>query len=509
MLIISFNVIGSELSYHNMLRIVFDLAEEERESLALHLPPIEDEEVFKDTVRDLLRGEIFHFTSPMNDLFERLKGGSCHPRVSRYREGLKYLQRKEHYHLLRHYHNHMVCLFVEMQKQWENCPDADIDERLGVWDRFQTQPLPLSKPKRVVRKPGTIRRVKASIEAGPQRIIPEVGLKMKAVEQPKKGKFLMKGRSEVGALAPSKKRSGFVEPAAGSKGVLKIKSLTKDRSEGPSKRVVDIEKIERAEQQEEPVRIPKPRPKGVLKLMPKGRSILKKTASLAVKGKAPVTEIKREEVNELVEDEYEEEPFLPFEQEVITSPLELYIPLHETFVEKKTKQKIPGGKKRKMADIGSGTTEGEKVVRRKKKKNQIQEVEKQHVPSEMPETHVDELSPFEDTKLLVEKAKRRREPKMKVHRKKKIDEITKEPEVIVVEENRAVEDDFRPSDEIDEKHFDLHVDEDQVDQSKEEVGIKPKKRTKKKPKAEVLMTSPGGSSPHAGKLNLYSVTCYT
>lgn len=465
----------------------------------MHLPPIEDEASFKDTIRDLLGGEIFHFTSPMANLFDRLKGGLCHPRVSRYREGLKYLQRKEHYHLLRHYHNHMVSLFVEMQKQWENCPDADIDERLEIWDRFQTQPLPLPKPKRVVRKPGTVRRVKANVEAAPQRRIPEVSLKMKAIELPQKGKFLIKGRSEVGALGPSKKKPAVLEPGTGSKGVLKIKALVKDRSEVLSKRIVDIDKVERAEQ-EEPVRVSKPRPKGVLKLMPKGKNVLKKTASLSLKGKAPVTELKKEEVNNVIEDEFEEETFLPFEREVITSPLEPYSPIRETFVEKKSKHMSLGeSKKRKMIDIGGGTMDGEVVVKKKKKKKQSRELKEQHVPLEAPEALADDLSPFENAKPPVEKGKRSGETKKKPHRKKKIEEITKEPEVIVVEENRAVEDDFRAIDEVDEKLFDLPVDEDQADQVKEDVGIKPKRKSKKKPKADMLMTSPGMSSPHAGK----------
>lgn len=467
--------------------------EEERESLAMHLPPVEDEEVFKDTIRDLLGGDIFHFTSPMADLFDRLKGGLCHPRVSRYREGLKYLQRKEHYHVLRRYHNHMVSLFVEMQKQWENCPDADIDERLEIWDRYQTEPLPLPKPKRVVRKPGTVRRVKASVEAAapPRRIAPEVvvpPLKMKAIELPKKGKLSMKGRSEVGVLAPSKKKP---EPVIGSKGVLKIKTLPKD---APFKRIVDVEKVE----QEEPVLVVnKPRAKGVLKLMPKGKSVVKKTASLSVKGKAPVTEIKMEQVNDVMENDYEDEHTLPFEAEVITSSLEPYMQVRDTFEEKKPKVKSAGeSKKRKVLDIGGGEMEVEAIVKKKKKKVKEQLID-------LPEAFVGELSPYEAPKPPVEKGKRSGEPKKKPHRKKKIEEITKEPEVIIVEENRAVEDDFRPSDDIDEKPYDLLVDEDHVDQIKEEVGLKPKKRSKKKPKAEVLMTSPGMSSPHAGESNLH------
>lgn len=482
------------------LSFVFSVwIEEERESLALHLPPVEDEEVFKDTIRDLLGGDIFHFTSPMADLFDRLKGGLCHPRVSRYREGLKYLQRKEHHHVLRRYHNHMVSLFVEMQKQWENCPDADIDERLEIWDRYQTEPLPLPKPKRVVRKPGTVRRVKASVEAAaparriaaPEAVMPP--LKMKAIEMPtKKGKLSMKGsRSEVGALGPPKKK--IPEPVIGSKGVLKIKTLPK---EAPYKRIVDVEKVE----QEEPMQVVnKPRAKGVLKLMPKGKSVVKKTASLSVKGKSPVTEIKMEQVNDVMENDYEDEHTLPFEAEVITSSLEPYMQVRDTFEEKKPRVKSAGeSKKRKVIDIGGdGEMESEAIVKKKKKKVKEQLID-------LPEAaFVGELSPYEAPKPPVEKGKRSGEPKKKPHRKKKIEEITKEPEVIVVEENRAVEDDFRPSDDLDEKQYDLPFDEDHVDQIKEEVGLKPKKRSKKKPKAEVLMTSPGMSSPHAGELNLH------
>lgn len=52
----------------------------------------------QDTLDKLLKGANFNFGSPMHELWERLQGGECSPRVARYAEGLLYLQKKEHTH---------------------------------------------------------------------------------------------------------------------------------------------------------------------------------------------------------------------------------------------------------------------------------------------------------------------------------------------------------------------------------------------------------------------------
>jgi nuclear factor related to kappa-B-binding protein len=438
----------------------------------------------------------------------------------------------------------MVSLFVEMQKQWENSPDADIDERLEIWHRFQTQPLPLPKPKRVVRKPGTVRRIKVGVDVGPKKRVPERVLervpervperipervpervqeripervpervpeanpKLKIIEPPKKGKLVMKGsRSEVGALAPpAKKKYAMLEPTPRSKGVLKIKTILKERaegrSEGPSKRLVDLEITE-------PLRVNKPGPKGVLKLVSKSKGVLKKTASLAVKGKAPVTESKKEELYELTEDEYEEEPFMPVEIEALSPlPVQPKVISGEGSGEKKPKRNPPSeGKKRKTIELGGGVPEGE-VVLKKKKKKKIKEIRDEIVPLEVLETFMNESPVHEDIKAPVDKGKKLGESKKKPHRKKKIDEIPEEPESFVVTENRAIEDDFRASDDFDDKPLEAAVEEDQVDSIKEEVEAKPRKRTKKKPKAEKApITSPGESSPPAGQRTFSAIMC--
>lgn len=112
------------------------LTEDERESLFALLPSM-GEESYRCTLKELLAGEIFHFTSPLTDLFERLKGGLCNPQVARYHDSLKYLQRKEHYHRVRKYHNSMVNCFVEMQNIWQNQPSAHTEERLEMWNSWK------------------------------------------------------------------------------------------------------------------------------------------------------------------------------------------------------------------------------------------------------------------------------------------------------------------------------------------------------------------------------------
>lgn len=68
---------------------------------------------------------------------------------------------------------------------------------------------------------------------------------MKVIELLKKGKFLIKGRSEVGVLVFLKKKLVVLEFVIGLKGVFKIKILVKDCLEVLLKRIVDIDKVER------------------------------------------------------------------------------------------------------------------------------------------------------------------------------------------------------------------------------------------------------------------------
>ncbi|XP_024529356.1 uncharacterized protein LOC112345898 [Selaginella moellendorffii] len=126
----------------------FYLSEEEREQLMAFMPPEIDQEAFATTLKELLSGtsNIF-FGNPMAQLFESLKGGHCQPNVVQYSDGIKCLQRKEHYQLLRKYHNSMVSSFVEMQKLWEEYPDVEIEGRLEIWRKWKDTKVKPQLPK--------------------------------------------------------------------------------------------------------------------------------------------------------------------------------------------------------------------------------------------------------------------------------------------------------------------------------------------------------------------------
>ncbi|XP_077212992.1 uncharacterized protein LOC143880483 [Tasmannia lanceolata] len=105
------------------------LTEEERFSLAEYLPDM-DQETFMRTLKELFSGSNFHFGSPLNALFNQLKGGLCEPRVSLYRQGLNFFQKRKHYHLLCKYQNSMVSSLVRIKDAWGDCVGYSIEERL-------------------------------------------------------------------------------------------------------------------------------------------------------------------------------------------------------------------------------------------------------------------------------------------------------------------------------------------------------------------------------------------
>ncbi|XP_042482932.1 uncharacterized protein LOC122063290 [Macadamia integrifolia] len=114
------------------------LTEEERFSLAEFLPDM-DQETFMRTLKELFSGSNFHFGSPVAMLFDMLKEGLCEPRVTLYRRGLNFFQKREHYHLLRKYQNLMVSNLIQIRDAWENCAGYSIEERLRVLNIMRSQ----------------------------------------------------------------------------------------------------------------------------------------------------------------------------------------------------------------------------------------------------------------------------------------------------------------------------------------------------------------------------------
>ncbi|KAF7840335.1 Nuclear factor kappa-B-binding protein [Senna tora] len=114
------------------------LSEEERFELAKYLPDM-DQEDFVRTLMDLFTGCNLHFGSPIKKLFEMLKGGFCEPRVALYKEGLNFIQKRQHYHLLRKHQNNMVSNLCQIRDAWLNCRGYSIEERLRVLNIMRSQ----------------------------------------------------------------------------------------------------------------------------------------------------------------------------------------------------------------------------------------------------------------------------------------------------------------------------------------------------------------------------------
>lgn len=114
------------------------LSDEERFSLSKFLPDM-DQETYMITLKELFTGSNFHFGSPIKMLFSMLKGGLCEPRVALYRQGLKFFQRRQHYHLLRKHQNNMVSSLCQMRDAWLSCRGYSMDERLRVLNLMRSQ----------------------------------------------------------------------------------------------------------------------------------------------------------------------------------------------------------------------------------------------------------------------------------------------------------------------------------------------------------------------------------
>ncbi|KAE8711197.1 kinesin-like protein [Hibiscus syriacus] len=114
------------------------LSDEDRFSLAKFLPDM-DQGTFMRTLNDLLKGDNFHFGSPMKKLFDMLKGGLCEPRVTLYQEGLNFFQKRRHYHHLRKHQNNMVVNLCQIRDIWAKCRGYSIEEQLRVLSIMRSQ----------------------------------------------------------------------------------------------------------------------------------------------------------------------------------------------------------------------------------------------------------------------------------------------------------------------------------------------------------------------------------
>ncbi|CAK9170200.1 unnamed protein product [Ilex paraguariensis] len=114
------------------------LTEEERFNLAKFLPDL-DQVTFMRTLKELFTGDDLHFGSPVNKLFDMLKGGLCEPRVALYRQGLNFFQKRQHYHHLWKHQNSMISNVYQIKDAWLNCRGYSIQEKLRVLNIMKSQ----------------------------------------------------------------------------------------------------------------------------------------------------------------------------------------------------------------------------------------------------------------------------------------------------------------------------------------------------------------------------------
>ena len=226
------------------------LTEEDRYNIAAYLLDM-DQQNFNLTLKQLLGGETLNFISPMAELFDRLKGGLCPPKVSHYMEGSLYLQQKLHYHSLRNYHKNMVNNFMEMHKIWKSCPPGvGVEQRLRVWYSCKNR--------------------KNILQAGPQAVPPYSKLGLESLKkskarrpppQPSKTATPVKYQGVIDIVYPPCQQKNLTTAKVDSKGVLKWKAPNK----APFPSEISTAKLD----SKEIMKIEKITPKGVLKQFPK------------------------------------------------------------------------------------------------------------------------------------------------------------------------------------------------------------------------------------------------
>eukprot|EP00897_Mesotaenium_endlicherianum_P010951 jgi/Mesen1/9885/ME000070S09175 len=112
------------------------LSEADRKQLLQYLPDVKADALGK-ALESLFSGEDICFGSPMERLSEMFKAGECSPSVACYAEGLALLQKRQHYHNIRQYHNRMVSALVEMKRLWQDSPETDLKEKLERWQQHK------------------------------------------------------------------------------------------------------------------------------------------------------------------------------------------------------------------------------------------------------------------------------------------------------------------------------------------------------------------------------------
>ncbi|CAI5963423.1 unnamed protein product [Closterium sp. NIES-65] len=114
------------------------LDDDDRERLARFLPSSERADP-SELLEHLFENSAFHFGSPVQAFWGKLSAGKFHPAVELLARSVRVLQRKQHYHDVRRYHDDMARGLRDMRAVWQQLPDADLPQRLQLWRDVKAQ----------------------------------------------------------------------------------------------------------------------------------------------------------------------------------------------------------------------------------------------------------------------------------------------------------------------------------------------------------------------------------
>ncbi|XP_026401239.1 uncharacterized protein LOC113297056 [Papaver somniferum] len=221
------------------------LTDGERFSLSAYLPDM-DQQTFWLTMAELLGGKNIFFGSPVTKLFDRLKGGFYPPKVTRFREGLTFLQRRAHYQSIGLYHDNMVRTLGDMKRVWDQCQlGISIEERVYIWKS---------------RKKGTNSLDLNAYPMNEDLLEKEVNTKTVMIPLSKKVKHIKVQEEKIQFLPPVLANGvKLAAPKPNGKGVLKLKAGGTDTFQKHVQQSITPDMWEPS----------RPQPKGVLRIVPK------------------------------------------------------------------------------------------------------------------------------------------------------------------------------------------------------------------------------------------------
>ncbi|KAJ6940675.1 hypothetical protein NC651_006721 [Populus alba x Populus x berolinensis] len=232
------------------------LTEEERFNLSAYLPDM-DHETFCLTMKELFDGTELYFGNPLDKFLKRLKAGFYPPKVACFREGLQFLQRKQHYHSLRAYHDRMIQTFINMRMLWDQYGmSPGIEEKISMWKNRRKQKSVNVLDLNESPKDDHLLNEVDNLETKVTKLVESEG------SAKERSPFLCTNRTKI------------VAPYCRPKGVLKMKASGKDSFRNHNSKMVVADSSGQR----------RSLPRGVLKIVPKAPSLHLEQSGIVPRG---------------------------------------------------------------------------------------------------------------------------------------------------------------------------------------------------------------------------------